>query len=323
MARSSAGLGLSCVLCASWVAVAVVAAPRTADAQASFTAQDRSVDATSRSLGGLWDILSSPFFPDFDPPTTTFEEVALDSASAPDLTPFSATASTVDPPLLAVSPDGSASATQTSTLTPSLIDAAGSFSLVGHSRTLTQQELDLANAFLNPPIPYGLGLLDDEENGGSSFSVDFDVALATPYSLTGSLGISPVEFADGLFPITAASAAITLSGGPQGLLVFASIAQEGLCDPGPCTGDTLDVQGVLQPGSYTLTAHADGSAQGLCIDIVSFTCHTPTASGSFDLTLALSSTPVPALPPMAVPLAALLLGGVGTVQLRRASARRR
>ena len=306
-------------LAASWVAF-LLAGPAGATA---FTDQQREVRAASSSIGGLWDENSNPIFPDFDPATFTLTEFSEDIETAPDATPWNATVATTDPALLAVAPSGSASATQLSNISSALVFATGTYSHVGHSRLLTASELALANSFLNPPVPYNFGQLGDTESGESSFRIDFTLAEPTPYRLTGSVSLSALQLADGILPLTSGAASIVLSGGPLGLLEYVSIAQDPLfCSPAPCTaGDSIDVQGVLEPGSYTLAATVEGGAQGFCADLIGFTCHVSTSSGSFDLTLTLA-TQLPALSPGAVAGLAALIALVGATVVGRTSARR-
>jgi hypothetical protein len=299
---------------------AALTVPLASSAQVAFTAQDRSANASSRSFGDLWDENSNPFFPDFDGPVWSISDEATDTATASDFGPFDDGATTLDPSLSGFAPNGSAMASQDSAIAQTRITADGGFALAGHSRTLTQGELDLINAFLMPAVPFDFGILSDEENGSSSFSLSFDLTSPTPYTLNGSLALSAAvrmaEFQG--FEITTASASIALTG-PSGEVASVAIDQADFCDDAvPCVpgADSIDVQGVLDPGSYTLAASVTGTALGGCNEITVFTCYTPGADGSFGLALTLEPPPVPALPPVAALLAAAALAASARSALR-------
>lgn len=293
-----------------------------AHAQASFTSQSRSVSATSHSDGALWDESQNPFFPDFDPPAMTFFDDASDDEAAADYTDFDPSASTVDPPLLIIAPGGSSDATQSSSLTPLRIDASGSFSQIGHSRLLTEQEIALANGFLNPPIPYWSGLIGDFGTASSSFAVSFDLAQATPYDLNADLALSGgvrIDFFEG-FEITSGSVELVLTG-PSGVVAHALVGAFDDCPPAaPCNpvADGVALSGVLVPGAYTLSVDLEGSALGLCTEVLLFECHSPTADGSFDVSLRLGAA-APALPPGGLFALAVCVASLGAIAPRRAS----
>jgi hypothetical protein len=305
-------------------------APLRVAAQVTITAQDRSVEASSQSYGGLWDETQNPFFPDFEGPAQSFTNTASDAEAAPDTAPFSAAASTVDPPIVLLAPQGSATATQTSSLGTASIDASGSVDANGHSRPLTQGELDLANLYFHPPVPYNFGTLGDDEGGGSHFSVSFDVATPTPYALGASVGLSAAERETDDYPgfeRTSGAAMVELTG-PSGSVAAIAIDQLDFCPLfAPCVpgSDSLAAEGTLAPGSYTLSASASASAWGGCSELPGYTdfqCYAPAADGSFDLSLALGATPVPSLSPGGLlALASVLLASGATLRrTRRAGA---
>lgn len=296
-----------------WLALAL---PSLAGAQASFTAQQRSVEATSHSSGNLWATGTNPFFPDFDGPSATYTANHADDALAPAFGSFSETA-TSDAPLLQgfIGPAASASGSQTSSLAPQLITASGSFAADSDSFTLSQQELDLINLFLEPPIPYNFGIVGGDENGGSSFSVSFTLAQPTPYHLVASVDISEGVLVEGVIPITNGVASIELTG-PSGPVQALSVLNWG----GPYS-DSVDATGVLPAGSYTLTADASGSAQGTCTEVNIFACYTSSTTGSFDLSLSLDTPPaVPGPSRLAAALLGVALAAIGAAALRRARA---
>lgn len=269
---------------------------------------------------GLWDLNSNPFFPDYDPPTLPLTALATDDQAAPDFGSFDETASTLDPTLVVIAPLGSASGSQTSSLGPSQIAATGSFSAVSHSRTLTQLELDFANGFFNPPVPFFLGTLGDVETGESNLSASFDLERRTAFDLSASLALSPLERLEGIFgnEVTSGFASVTLTG-PSGVVASAAINQFEDCLESPCLPvfAALDVAGQLDPGSYTLDIALSGSATGICADIIGLVCYTPTSDGSFDVTLDLGPIPVPALPLLGVFGIFGALAGTGGSALRR------
>lgn len=292
MRRSRTLLPVEAVLVA---AALQLAAAGDARAQLGITDQQRTLSAASTSYGALWDENANPFFPDLDPPTLSFEENAADVRSAPDFGPFEQTASTVDPFILILAPQGSVQSFQSSTLSPVAIHASSSVGVVAHSRTLTATELSQANAYFQPAVPYDFGTLGDSEGGVSELSVDFVVSEAQPFTLSASVFVSEAEAVGG-FELTSAGVVVVLVG-PSGAVASVGADQSGVCPGlGACsTGfDSVEVSGVLEPGSYTLTAGANVGAGGSCLEIGSFACHAPTADGSFEVSLA-TPTGVPAL----------------------------
>jgi hypothetical protein len=303
------------------LAVAALSAPAPAAAQLSYTDEDRSVETSSRSSGALWDTGSNPFFPDFDPPVLTLTDTATDSAAAPGSSPFGASVATSDPLLLALAPEGSATASQTSSLSASQAVASGSVTGIGHSRTLTQAELDLANFYFSPSVPFDFGTLGDEEDASADFSATFDVASATPYRLTGSLALSAAERVEDTpgYEITYATGSIVLTG-PEGVVASVALDQADSCGfTGPClpSSDDLDVEGTLAPGSYTLSARVGGVALGGCTEVTHFACYAPGVGGSFDLALTLGPPPFPSLPLSGLLSLAAALAAAGRAPLRR------
>jgi hypothetical protein len=295
-------------------ALALLALPSLGSAQVSFAAQQRSVEATSHSGGNLWATGTNPFSPDFDPATATYSADHSDDAQAPDFAGFDETASSPAPLLQGlIGPAASASASQTSSLSASLIAASGSFAADGDSYTIPPATLNLINSFLMPPVPYNFGIIDGTEVGDSQFSVQFDVAVPTPFHLTGSISASEWQTVEGLFGIAGASASISLTG-PSG-----SVAAVTLSLPLTPSSDSIDESGTLAPGSYTLSANASGSAFGLCFETATFVCYDPSSSGSFDLALSLGGAPeVPGPSRLSAALLGVALAAIGAAALRRA-----
>jgi hypothetical protein len=299
-----------------------------ASGQVGVTAQDRSVAASSQSRVSLWQENQNPFFPDFEAAAVSVPQTANDSEAAPGAGPFDATASTADPTVLFLAPAGSATASQISSLGASGSTASGSFSAVGHSRTLTQQELAFATGLLQPPVPYDFGMLTDHEQAGSDFSATFQVSSPTPYTLDATVAVSALQFIVPLvgFEITSASASVELVG-PSGVVASVAIEQLDFCGVEECFpgSDSVQAEGILDPGSYTLEAHAAGSATGTCTELPGYTpfeCHTSSADGSFSLSLALGSPPVPSFSPPGLALLAAALGALGIARCRQRSDRR-
>jgi hypothetical protein len=121
--------------------------------------------------------------------------------------------------------------------------------------------------------------------------------------------------------MTWGTATVALTG-PSGSVAALAIEQQDFCPLfAPCVpgSDSLDVQGTLAPGSYTLSASVSARARGQCNELPGYTdfqCHAPAAHGSFDLSLALDPAPVPSLsPPGLLALASLLFAS--GVALRR------
>lgn len=295
------------VALAAWAALVW---PALAAAQASFTTQQRTVEASSHSDLWLWAQGTNPGPPAFDPPTASYGANHSDADSAPDFNNFSASASSTAPPAVGpAAPAASASASHTSSLSPTQITASGGFTAQGDSDLASQPMLDALNALLHPPIPYFVGMLGGSEQGRSHFEVDFQVAAPTAYQLAGSLTLSPGNIGGGGLPYVAAGSGRIELIGPSGSVAL-------LDQPVGCGCTTpLDSNGVLAPGSYTLLANVEGGTNAHC-DLLG--CNDPSMSGSFTLSLALPASVVPG---PTLPLASLLavaLAATGAVALRRA-----
>jgi hypothetical protein len=303
-------------------ALALLALPAPVTAQASFTAQQRSVEATSQSHELLWQTGTNPFFPDFDPPTASYTANHSDDAQAPGFAGFHETASSPAPLFQGfIGPAASASTSQTSSLAANRIAASGRFSARADSYTIPQLALTAINFTLMPPVPYNFGIIDGSETGDSQFSVQFDLAEPTPFHLTGSVAVSAMEIIPvALIPMTSSVTSISLTG-PSGSVAQLDLAQPfDPFDPQPAT-DSLDVQGMLAPGSYTLSAHATGSAESLCFEDIGLVCYHPSSSGSFQLKLLLGSFDVPGPSRLAGALLGVALAAIGAAALRRAGRR--
>jgi hypothetical protein len=207
-------------------------------------------------------------------------------------------------------------ATQTSSLAGSMVVAEASFDANSDARLLNETELALANTYLDPPLPYVLGILSSHETGASDFSVTFEVTAPIDYTLGATVDVSATERIGDLpgFDITTAVASVELIG-PSGSLASLSLDQADHClSAEACApaSDTLDASGTLAPGLYTLTASVAGSAAGGCTEVPGYTpfhCFSPSANGGFDLSLSLGAATLPALSPHGlVALAAMLCG---------------
>ena len=292
-------------------ASASLALPALAGAQASFAAQQRKVEATSHSQLLLWEQGTNPGPPDFDPSTASFAADHADEIAAPDFGGFSEIASSVAPPAVgSVGPEASASASQTSSLDPGSITATGSFSMNADSEFITQADLAELNALLQPPIPYFVGVLQfGSETASSEFSVDFDVSVPTPYHLVGNVAHTQGTIGSVPPPRPATGFAQIELIGPSGSLAEVSLTALG-------GSEDLDVEGVLAPGSYTLSATGLGVTNARC-DPFSITCMDPTMSGSFELSLSLTAAVVPGPSYGLALLLAVALAATGAAVLRR------
>jgi hypothetical protein len=294
---------------ASLAVCAALALPAFASAQASFTSQVRSVETTSHRDVWLWEQGTNPVNPDFDPPTAGYPVDHSNEVQAPDFGSFTGTALSTTPPVVGISaPVSTASASQTSTLAPGEIAASGSFATTAHSFLVLEPAISNINALLQPPIPYWIGIADGSETAVTRFSAGFQLSAATAYHLVGSTTLSAGDIGM-VLPYKSGSASIVLSG-PSGSV--ANLTTNYGC---ACTRD-LDSQGVLAPGSYTLSVLVDGFSNARC-DL--FGCAVPSMSGSFDLSLVLADVPVvPSSSPPVVSLLALVLFASGAAALRRA-----
>jgi hypothetical protein len=284
-----------------------LAPPTSVAAQASFTAQQRSVEATSHREAWLWAQGTNPFPPDFDPPTTIYPVNHSDSEQAPGFGSYSGSASSTPPPMLGV-PDAisTAGATQTSSLAPGEIAVSGSFSTAAASAAI-QEYLASINAQLQPPVPYYVGMTAATETGASHFSVDFQVTAPTPYQLGGSTTLSQSDIGSPGVPYyKRGSASVRLSSASGSLVDFTN--------PGCGCTMPLDYQGVLAPGSYTLEVELGGFSNAYC-NLLG--CVSPTMTGSLDLSLSLSGTPeVPGPSRALAALLAVALAAIGAVSAR-------
>jgi hypothetical protein len=252
-----------------------------ASAELSFTAQDRSVSASSESIVDLWEVGTTPVFPDFDPPSLTQTAPTTDDDAAPGFDPYDATASSADSPVAIIAPpSGTASATQTSSLDPASISATGSFETGGDAYTLDALTLSYISSFLG--TDYDFGIARDQESGESSFSVDFEVTDGAVYHLDASVSLSPVG---GFLPgDTTGNVAVLLLDSESSFVAGVSINQSE-CYPDPCTS-AVEEDITLAPGSYEIVAVATGSATGQCLDVGGgITCFSPAATASFEVGL--------------------------------------
>lgn len=96
----------------------------------------------------------NPGPPNFDPQTAIHTLDHSDQVRAPGFGAFSETVVSSTPPVAGiVEPVSTASAAQTSTLSPGEIAASGSFSADGDAFPLDAQQLALVNGLLQPPVP--------------------------------------------------------------------------------------------------------------------------------------------------------------------------
>jgi hypothetical protein len=213
-----------------------------------------------------------------------------DNDSAPDFSPFSATAS--------VSPFTGYAASQSSSLSASLIRAQGSGQHAG------------SGGFTPPPANRATATSGSSD---SHFEVSFDVDAPTPIHLTGSVAAT-----GGLSANSTAQILLRTSGGSTIAEVVAATdpyCQDPSCfEVGPFP---LDYEGVLAAGSYVLEASTEGSAwpfyfAGNFIPLAS--------TGQYQVRLA--HVAVPALGPAALALLALSLGLAAAPFLARARPRR-
>ena len=281
-----------------------------AAAQATFTAQERRVEATSRSETHLWEQGTNPGPPDFDPPTASFTGDHSDATAAPDFGGFSASATSTAPPAVGTpAPAGSSTASQTSSLAASSITASGTFSAVGDSEFLDAAAVAALNALLQPPIPYVGGVLQGRETATTSFSVDFQINAPTLYHLAGNVAHTPGTIGMVPPPIPAAGTASIDLTGPSGNVASVSLTPLG-------GSQDLDASGVLRPGAYQLRATGTGVTNATCRIVIP--CMDPTMSGSFELSLSLGAAVVPGPSRGLAALLELVLMATGAAALRRA-----
>jgi hypothetical protein len=283
--------------------------PALAAAQATFTAQDREVATESRSDLYLWQQGTNP---QTDPATATYNANDDHLTAAPDFAPFAGAVSSTAPPVVGPAVrDGNASASQTSSLAPNGITASGNASMSGDALFYFpgSEVLSAVNALLQPPVPYVFGYLDGEEVGGSSLTVTFELNEPTPYHLVGSLAAGPGNV--GFPSVFFSSSALVALSGPSGTVLSQDVFS---CD---CE-EELDYQGVLAPGSYTLTLQASAHGDPSC-DPFTLSCVTYATDAAFDVNLSLAGAPVVPGPSRGVvALLGLALAAIGAVALRRA-----
>jgi len=259
------------------------------------TAQARSIQVTSTSYGNLWDQSQNPFFPDFDGPIYVYSVPTSLTFSAVDLQPFAQSRSSSDPGVPIVgTPDGTAQASQSSSIAPLLVQAEGAVASSTDSYLMTVTQIGQVNALLNPPVPYFYGNVSDAEIARSSFSVTFDVVVPTAFSLTGSLDFLFEPPAPGSIPYDVTIAGfidLSAQGGP--IVAHGEIE----CALPECFTyePSVDVQGMLAPGTYVLSAQIESSAASYCYDSGTLTCYEPGGSGGFAVELATEPPAVPAL----------------------------
>lgn len=282
--------------------------PVLAAAQATFTAQEREVSTASQSDLFLWQQGTNP---QTDPATATYNANDDHQTSAPDFAPFAETVSSTAPPVVGPAVrDGDASASQTSSLGPNAITASGSASMSGNALLYFpgSEVISALNAVLQPPVPYFFGYLDGEEGGGSSLTVTFELTEPTPYHLVGSLTAGPGNV--GFPSLFFSSSALVALSGPSGTVLSQDVFS---CD---CE-EELDYQGVLAPGSYTLTLDASAYGAPFC-DPFTLSCTTYGTDAAFDVNLSLAGAPVVPGPSQGVvALLGVVLAAIGAAALRR------
>jgi hypothetical protein len=213
-----------------------------------------------------------------------------DPHSAPDFSPFSATA--------VVPPFTGSSASQDSSISASSITARGSVEDTGSASLTT------------PPNVY----TEVESTAGSHFSTSFDVAEPTPYSLSGS-----VRASGGLSANSSAHVTLRTAGG-QVLAEVSAATDPDCADPSCADVGPFPIArvGVLPAGSYVLEAAASGNAMpfffaGSFLTLVS--------TAEFDARLDVRS--VPSLGPGGLALLTASLAFASAAALRRHPASRR
>ena len=282
--------------------------------------QTRTLEASSTSRGNLWDESQNPFFPDFHQPIFVYPVASSDDAAAPDFTPWTASVQTQDPALpLVPAPSGAAQASQDSLLSAGLIELSGEAQVDTDSYLMTVAQVQQIDAFVNPPVPFFFGTVDDTEEARSHSSVSFEVLESTPYTLTGALAWSAATPPPGSIPGDGVvQGFIELA--EQGGAVLARTELD--CVPDLCwvLDPPLDQSGTLAPGTYVFSAEIHTSGGGYCYDAGTLTCFMPSIDGSFDAQLNLGGgAPVPALGSGATLALALGLAGLGWRLTRRAA----
>jgi hypothetical protein len=246
--------------------------------------QDRSISATMTGRTSVWFSFtgSNPFFPDFDPPDQMVDTPnGPVGSSAADFGPFDDTivvADTIDVV------NGTATISQDSSITPTEIHASGSHDV----------QLDGANGQELGNYVVRSNLFESS----SSFSATFGVSEDTEYTLAATLTRSldwALEPAGGGLPHANADVYVELVG-PGGVVASAMAPESSTCPPDNCAEATLDVSGVLAPGTYTLTAYATGEGYSDCLDVgPEVTCFNAAGTAAYDVRLETAVTAVPAV----------------------------
>jgi len=265
------------------VATALVASAAAAHAQGfAPTAQDRHVDVA----------ITGTTLQCFPPPTgctvVGSPTQYSDSHSAPDFSPFSATAS--------VSPINGYSASESSSVSPGSLHAHGSGLHTG------------SGGLSAPPNLY----TTSSGSSDSHFEVSFDVATPTSIHLTGSVGAT-----GGLSANSTSRIRLRTAGGVTVAEVVAATDPDCMDSSCATVGPfPLDSTRVLAPDSYVLEASTSGDASPFFfandfIDLAS--------TGEYHVELAY--TAVPALGPAALGALALSLALAASPVLARSPAR--
>jgi len=205
-----------------------------------------------------------------------------DAETAPDLADWSATAAVPEFP--------ATSASLSSTTSPITLSAQGSRSA-------------FARGILSADIPFVQFTMGGEDHDTSShYEVSFDLSEATRYSLVGTL----TAYTD--FPWSSGQSSVSLTG-PGGIVVSTDLVVPRDCGEFECNLETpAAAEGLLAPGTYTLTAATQAHTVGLHR-------YSENSSGSFQVSLTLVPA-VPLLPPAAAVLLAALLGAAPLVRRR-------
>jgi hypothetical protein len=308
---------------AASLAFAAASVAQTIDAAIQLTGQSRGVHAQSTSSASLWAEGAEPLLP----PTLSFQDTDSDDANASGFGVFDAGVASEAPDVLIFPLTGSGATTQTSSLSATTISASASTDTTTDSYWLTAPQLAIVNQQLAPPT-YFLGLERDASSGEALFSVSFDVSAPTPYTITGSLGVSAVtvDFTLVGTSFSQATGSIELRHALGGSVAQVAIDQYEFCSS-PCGSEILctpgfrplSAQGVLAPGSYVLEARASSSATALCGILSSLICLDVSTSADFTLGLTFGP-PVAAVPgpaPALLGALALALAATGLRALRR------
>jgi hypothetical protein len=270
--------------CTAGLALALGASP--SGAQLALVSDDRAVSVDVTATEDYFASCAPLITPGCAPDSTTTASYP-DSASAGAGAPFSATASRPEFPGTWASQD-------------SQVGAAGVSASGSHAATATFSN---TGGF---PITYH----SETHAVESRLAVDFELAAATPYVLSGSVATGGAIF-------SVSSSRIRLSG-PGGTIAEVRVDSDPDCvDPGcfQVGAVPLSSSGTLAPGPYALEAVAGGTASGVHSTLGSFGTG---IDGSFEVELALAPA-VPSLGPPGVALLAMALAVAVAIR----SARRR